>query len=70
MDSKVLAMQRLQDFMADAGTTSSSTRDYGTISIPAAQRDMVTKLADFDRTFSTAVKAPTITVIARNNRQT
>jgi len=70
MDNKVLAMRRLQDFMADTGTTTSLTRDYGTISILTAQRDMATKLADFDRAFSTAAKAPTITVMARNNRQT
>jgi len=45
-------MQRLQDFMADAGTPSSSPNKYGAMSVVAEQRNMVTKLANFDKAFN------------------
>ncbi len=52
MDKKVLAMQRLQDFIADAGTNSCTNIYSGMTSVPAVQRQMATKLADFDKAFN------------------
>ena len=39
--------------------------DRGHEVVAVCREQSVTKLADFDRAFNTAVKAPTITIIAR-----
>jgi hypothetical protein len=54
MDNKVLAMQRLQDFLASANRTSTNmslSPSYQAI-IEASRYRMTKKLADFDKAFN------------------